>query len=254
MKRFILIFCGLTTSLLITHCSSTIETVNLGPEERLSVALKQYEEEDYLEAIKELETIFLQFPASAINDDAIFYLGMSRFQRKEYLLAAYEFSKLIKSMPTSEFLSKSQFMLAECYYNLSPNYSLDQKYSRKAIEEYQAFIDFFPLDEKVAEAERKISELNNKIAKKEFETARIYEKLEYTYAALFYYDNIIQIYHDSEFAPLAYYNKINILLSKKRNFEALQTARAFLQNFPDNKNSNEIKNIIAQLENELSLN
>ena len=254
MKKY---FIGISVLIILfvnISCSSSIETVNLPLEERLAFAIKLYENEDYLDAIKEFESILLQFPASGINDDAIYYLGMSRFKRGEYILGAYEFSRLIKSIPTSEYLTKSQFMLAECYYNLSPNFSLDQRYSKKAIQEFQAFIDFFPLDEKVAEAEAKISELNQKLAKKEFETGRIYEKMEYTTAAIFYYDNVIQIYHDTEFAPLAHYNKINILLSKKRLNDALESAKLFMQNHPNDLRSAAVQKIISNLEKELSLN
>ena len=84
---------------------------------------------------------------------------MSRFKRGELILAAFEFSKLIKNMPVSEFVPQAQFMLAESYYELSPNYTLDQKYTKKAIEEYQAFLDFFPANPSVPEAEKKIREL-----------------------------------------------------------------------------------------------
>lgn len=254
MKKYLIVFSVITFFVIQTACSSSIETVNLGPEERLSVAVKLFENEDYLDAIKEFEAILLQYPASEVSDDAIYYLGMSRFERGEYILGAYEFSKLIKSMPTSEFLSKSQFMLAECYYKLSPNFSLDQKFSKKAIQEFQAFIDFFPLDEKVSEAEAKISELNKRLAKKEFETARIYEKMEYTSAAIFYYDNVMQIYHDTEFAPEANFNKLNILLSKKKLSEALEAAQTFVQNYPKDTRVSAVEKIISNIEKELSAN
>lgn len=252
MNKYFVFFSIVSILTISISCSSSIETVNLGPEERLAVAINLYENEDYLDAIKEFEAILLQFPASGISDDAIYYLGMSRFKRGEYILGAYEFSKLIKSMPTSEFLSKSQYMLAECYYKLAPNFSLDQKYSKKAIQEFQAFIDFFPLDEKVAEAETKISELNQKLAKKEFETGRIYEKMEYTNAAIFYYNNVMQIYHDTEFAPLAHFNKINILLSKKRLNEALESSKLFVQNYPNDSRVGSVQEIISNLEKEFS--
>ncbi|MCS7053545.1 MAG: outer membrane protein assembly factor BamD [Ignavibacterium sp.] len=254
MKKYFPVAIFVFNLFVIISCSSSIETANLTAEERLAIALKFYEDEDYLEAIKEFEAILIQFPASGINDDATYYLGMSRFKRGEYLLGAYEFSKLIKSMPTSEYLSKSQFMLAECYYQLSPDFSLEQRNTVKAIQEFQAFIDFFPLDEKVAEAEAKIAELNQKLAKKEFETARIYEKLEYTNAALFYYDNVMQIYHDTEYAPLAHFNKINLLISKKKFDDALESAKDFVKNYPNNSKVSEVQKIIVDLEKQLSVN
>ena len=127
--------------------------------QNLAYAVTLYEQEDYEEAIKEFEAIILQYPGSSIIDDAQYYLAMTRFQRKEYILAAYQFSKLIKGMPSSEFLADAQYMLADCYYELSPDFTLDQQYSKKAVEEFQVFIDFFPLNEKVAQADAKIKEL-----------------------------------------------------------------------------------------------
>jgi outer membrane protein assembly factor BamD len=156
-------------------------------------------------------------------------------------------------MPTSEFLPQAQFMLAECYYQLSPDYSLDQKYTKKAIEEFQAFIDFFPLDSKVSEAEKKINELNDKLARKEYDTAVIYEKLEYTKAALLYYENVMEVYHDTKYAPLAHFNKINLLLSKNRNQEALDAANSFLKKYPNDPNFSSVEKIKSTLESKLSL-
>jgi outer membrane protein assembly factor BamD len=247
------IFAVVLTVLIITSCSGSLDTTNLSAEERLNYSIKLYENEDYEDAAKEFEALLLQFPGSAVSDDAQYYLGMTRYKRGEYIIAAYEFSKLIKGMPTSEFLPQAQFMLAECYYQLSPDYSLDQKYTKKAIEEFQAFIDFFPLDSKVSEAEKKINELNDKLARKEYDTAVIYEKLEYTKAALLYYENVMEVYHDTKYAPLAHFNKINLLLSKNRNQEALDAANSFLKKYPNDPNFSSVEKIKSTLESKLSL-
>lgn len=246
------LFAFILSVLIISSCSGSLDTTNLTAEERLAYSMKLYENEDYEDANKEFEALLLQFPGSAISDDAQFYLGMTRYKKGEYIIGAYEFSKLIKGMPTSEFVPQAQFMLAECYYQLSPDFSLDQKYTKKAIEEYQVFIDFFPLDSKVAEAEKKINELNDKLARKEYSTAVIYEKLEYTKAALMYYDNVMEIYHDTQYAPLAHYNKINLLLSKNRNQEALDAANSFLQKYPNDPNFSSVEKIKSSLESKLS--
>src|SRR5690606_16732392 len=157
MKKILLLF---FITVIFFGCSSSLDTVNFSAEEKLNYAMKLYEEEDYETAVNEFQAIVLQYPGNPVVDDAQFYLGMTRFQREEFILAAYEFSKLVNNMPSSEFVSRGQFMLAECYYQLSPHFSLDQKYTKKAIEEFQVFIDFFPSNEKVAEAETKINELN----------------------------------------------------------------------------------------------
>jgi outer membrane protein assembly factor BamD len=177
---------------------------------------------------------------------------MTRYQRSEYILAAYEFSKLIKNMTASEFIPLSQFMLAECYYLLSPNFNLDQRYTKKAIEEYQAFIDFFPTNEKVSEAESKISELNEKLAQKEYSDALIYEKLEYYSASIMYYSNIIEVYHDTKYAPMAMYNKIVLLLERDRNNEAMAEINKFLSRFSSDERAEEVRQLKTSLEGKLS--
>ncbi len=249
MKKLLVLYFPL---LLLFGCSSAIDTTNLGSQQRLDYAVRLYNEEDYELAIAELQAIILQFPGNAVVDDAQYYLAMCRFQRGELVLAAFEFSKLIKNMSASEFVPQAQFMLAESYYELSPNFSLDQKYTKKAIEEYQAFLDFFPANPNVAEAEKKIRELNTKLAQKEFNAAMIYEKLEFYIAASKYYDNVVEVYHDTPYAPMALYNKINILKAREKNVDALNEASKFLQRYPNDERAKEIESLKSSLEKLLS--
>lgn len=229
------------TILVFAGCAGIRDTANLSAEERFQVAKEYYDDRTFDLAISEFQGILLQFPGSEVYDDAQFYLAMSRFQRSEYLLGASEFSKLIRNIPASSFVPESQYRLAECYYQLSPPFSLDQRYSRKAIEEFQAFIDFFPSDERVQEAEKKIRELTEKLAEKEFNSAYIYEKLEYYTAALQYYTNVTELYHDTKFAPRALAAKIRILIDKKRFTEAGKEAENFIKRYPD---ADEMKQIL----------
>lgn len=241
----------LIPAIFIWGCSSSIDLSDLGPEERLQHAIKLYEDEDYQEALIEFEALILQYPGSSIVDDAQYYLGLAKYQREEYILAAYEFSKLIKSMPASDFVDDAQFMLAESYYELSPDYNLDQRYTKKAVEEYQAFIDFFPLNEKVQQAESKIQELNEKLAKKDYNIALIYVKLDYYSAAIKYFENVTETYHDTEYAPLSSYGKILILLERDREDEALAELKKFVKLYPEDENFEEVADLLESLEAKL---
>jgi outer membrane assembly lipoprotein YfiO len=235
-------------TLVLWGCGESVNTVNMSPQDRLAYAVKLYNDEDYELAVNEFSSIVLQFPGNAIVDSAQYYTGMTRFKRKEYILGAYEFSKLIKNMPASKLIAESQYMLAECYYKLSPDYTLDQKYTRSAIKEYQAYIDFFPTSDKVPDAEVKIRELNEKLAHKEYNAAYIYSKLEYYRASLKYYDNVVEIYHDTKYAPLAMYDKTQLLISRDRNSDALIEINKFLQRYPSNYLFKEMQDLKNNLE------
>ncbi|AFN74854.1 outer membrane assembly lipoprotein YfiO [Melioribacter roseus P3M-2] len=234
-------------ALIVTACSGMVDTSKFNAEEYFSYAMKLYEDGDYEQAVLEFNSILLQFPGSTVSDDAQYYLAMTYYKREQFLLAAYEFSKLIQNYATSPHVPDAQFMLADSYYNLSPPFQLDQSYTKKAIEEFQAFIDIFPANPKVEEAERKIVELNDKLARKEYESGIIYEKMEYEKAAMKYYDFVVDTYHDTRFAPMALYRKIQIEIRRGMTNEALNDIAVFLTRYPNDERADEIEKLQAEL-------
>ncbi len=239
----------LITIPVLWSCSSSVDTTLMTPGQHFKYAKKLYNNEDYQKAQNEFQSILLQFPGSAVNDDAEYYLGMTYFKSEQYLLAAYEFSKLIKDIPTSPYVPDAQFMLADSYYKLSPPYQLDQTYTKKAIQEFQAFIDFFPTNAKVQKAEKKISILTEKLAKKLYMSAYIYERMGYYRAAIIYYQDVINSFHNTKYASKALYRKINLLVETNKNKEALKEAENFLIQYPKNPNAPAIKKLEAALSN-----
>lgn len=244
------LFLAILAVVLIVGCSGGIDTTLLTPDEHFNYALALFQKEDYQDAQLEFQSILLQYPGSAVNDDAQYYLGLTYFRRGQYLLAAYEFSKLIRDIPASEFVPDAQYMLAESYYQLSPPFPLDQSYSRKAIEEFQAFIDYFPLSPKVAEAEQKIKEMNDKLAEKLFNNALIYEKMSYYKAAIKYYGDVYEIYHDTRFGPLALLKKIQLEISRDEIASAKRDINKFLAQYPDHESSMSVRQLEEQYMNQ----
>ena len=139
------------------------------------------------DAIAEFEIVTLQFPGSAVADDAQFYVGESHFQREEYLLGAEAYQTLRRNFQSSPLASLAQYKTALCYYNLAPKSSLEQKYTLRAIDELQSFIEYNPKDTLVADAAAKIKELDTRLAKKLYDTAVLYTKMEYYKSAALYY-------------------------------------------------------------------
>ena len=97
----------LLLSLLISCKSSDVEKP-LTAEERFGIGMKEFQDENYIEAINEFSVVTLQYPGSSVSDDAQYYLGECRFLREEYLLAAYEYEALKRNMPASPLLPKAQ--------------------------------------------------------------------------------------------------------------------------------------------------
>ena len=234
--------------LAFTACSKKVDTSSMTAEEHYKYAMSLYNDEDYEYAIPEFQSILLNNTGSSVYDKAQYYLAMTYFQRDQYYLAAYEFSKLIRDIPASSFVPDAQYMLAESYYKQSPHYSLDQTFTKKAIEEFQSFINFFPTNPKVADAEKKISEMNDKLAEKEFNSAIIYERMEYYNAAIKYYTFVIDTYHDTKYAPEALYNRMKLELDKGQTEKVFTDIGLFLSRYADNPLAKDVKELDAKLE------
>lgn len=219
--------------LMIAGCGRREVVLDLSAEERFERGMQNYEDERYTRAIDEFRIVTRQFSGSDYADDAQYYMGMSYFNRGEYILAANEFEILVNTMSASPLVADAQFKLSLSYYNLSPRFDLDQEYTRKAIDELQTFIDFFPTHELVPDAEEKIHELNEKLARKQYENGKLYMRMRYYRAATRYFEIVIERFHDTEYAERAYIGKVEALIERNLYEEANETVQRFLRQFPN---------------------
>jgi outer membrane protein assembly factor BamD len=236
---------------LLSGCGSTEVSKILSVEDRFAHAKSLFEKRDYLEAINEFTVLTLQYQGTAVAPDAQFYLGECRFKREEYLLAAFEYSIVKRNYPASSRVADASYKTAMCYYNLSPKSSLDQQYTRKAIDEFQSFLEYYPADSNAVDAETKIRDLTTRLAKKEYETARLYTTMEYYRSAMFYFDDVIEKYHDTEYAPLAFIGKVQLLMSRKKYNDAFTEANRFLEKYPNSVLRAQMERLKSDIDSEI---
>jgi outer membrane protein assembly factor BamD len=223
----------LLAALLLAGCGSTKELAPPTVEERFAKARELYDDGSIQDALNEFTVITLQFQGSALADDAQYYLGECRFAREEYLLAVFEYQQLIRNTPASPLVADAQYRIGTCFFRLSPKSALDQQYTGKAIDELQSFVEYHPTHAEVPKAEEMIRELTTRLAGKAYEIGLQYDKLDYTKAAIFYFNDVIEKYHDTEFAPLAYLRKTELLFARERYAEAQAVIREFLERYPN---------------------
>jgi len=213
-------------------CSSSKEVESLPVEIRYAQAMAKFEKEDYLEAAEDFKLVTVQYPGSSVADSAQFHIAQCRYRRDEFILAASECDLLVKTMPSSGLVPKARYMKAIAEYELSPKSSLDQKYTRLAIDDFQTFIEYFPTDSLAKDAAAKINELNDKLAKKEMDNANLYYRLEYYKAAIAYFDIVLDRYHDSQYADDALFGKARACRQRHDDAAALEAINLFYQKYP----------------------
>jgi outer membrane protein assembly factor BamD len=218
---------------IIAGCGSSAPSTVATAEERFARAKELFDKQDYLAAINEFTVLTLQYQGSTVASDAQYYLAECRYNRGEYLLAAYEYSVLKRIYPASARVPEAQYKLALSYFSMSPKAALDQQYTKKAIDELQTFVEYYPANPLAADADLKIKELNTRLAKKAYESGLLYAKMEYYKAALLAYDSVIEKYHDTEYAPLASLGKVEILMSRNRYKDAEAEVQKFIDRYPN---------------------
>ena len=219
--------------LLLAGCGSSEQTKTLTVNERFEAAKALYDKGDYLEAINDFTVITLQYQGSQPAADAQFYLGECHFQRGEYLQAAFEYGVVKRAYPASARVADAQYKIAMSYYMRSPSSGLDQQYTKKAIDEFQSFVEYYPSHPLAVDASAKIKELNTKLARKLYDAARQYIVLERYKAALSYFSDVIEQYHDTDIAPLAFVDKVELLIDRKRYADAASDLDKFLRRYPN---------------------
>lgn len=237
----------------LSSCSSGKDAVeNIDAEDRFAIGKQKFDKRDYLDAIKDFQIVTIQFQGSAVADDAQFYLAECYYERREYILAASEYERLIRRMRSSELVPLAQYKRALCYFQLSPRPEFDQEYTKKAIDSFQEFIEYNPTNQFVPDAETKIHELNNRLAWKIYKAARLYMKWGNKRAAQYYFEQIIERFHDSEWADNAQIGLTEVLILRKRYTEAKDEVRQFFLRFPNSPLTPKAENLQNEINAKIS--
>jgi outer membrane protein assembly factor BamD len=218
-------------------CSSSGsgEITTEDPDEAFNIAKRIFDRGDYVAAIEAFSFIKIKFPGSKNVDKIQFYLAESYFNRKEFLLAAYEYENMLKNYPLSNYITESRYKLGLCYYNLSPKYSLDQEFTNYAINELQLFVELYPNDILVPDASRKLMELKDKLAYKYLMVGEQYMLLDDYRAASIYFEIVYSNYIDSRYADEAMVDHAEALVNIKKYEDAQKVLSRFFKLFPNSQ-------------------
>lgn len=232
---------------LLFSCAGTKPDASWTASDYFREAREEYNDESYFDAANSFTVTLIRFAGSTVADSAQFYLAKSHFMMGDYLIAAAEFSRLINDMNQSPLVPQAQYMLGESYYQMSPRPPLDQENTQKAIREFQYFVEENPTDSLKEDAEKKITELREKLAEKEWENAEIYRKMSEYNAAVIYFDQVLTKYYDTSWADDAQFGKIKTLNESEDFEQALVEVAKFEEQFPDSEYKAKVKELKKSL-------
>ncbi len=245
---------------LVAACSSTSRVRHATPEEAYTRGQAALEKRNYERAIEYFRGV-LDYGRTASNewaDDAQLGLGRAYFGSKQYILAATEYTRFSELYRADPRAVDAEYERALAYERLSPGYELDQTNTERALTYFRLFAERFPESPRHADAERMIQELRTKMARKAFESGRLYERRELFEAAAMTYERAFAEYPDAAFADDAIVGAIRTYIRyadqsiDARKAERLQKAADYytrlLELFPQSPFRAEAETLYAEVQ------
>ena len=218
--------------------------------ERIEKSIGFYNAKKYSRAMVKLEDARMQCGGNPNMDTILYYLGMTDAKMKKFVEARTEFQRLVQDFPESPFYEEAKFRIGYVVYLQSNPTNLDQQETREAVRLLDDFIEMNPQSSFMDSARYYRTEAYEKLAKKEFDNAVFYERINEKEAAIVYYRTFLNQYIDSRLVDQVRINMVELLLKLGRESEAAEMCDDFLKNGKDKELRKRAKNLLAGLKND----
>ena len=194
------VLCFLSILVLLSSCASTRKHNKLlksnDVDAKYEAAMKAYEIGDYMHANQLFENLLLYSRGREMSEKVNLYYAKSLLASKDYYSAGYQFESFVKWFPYSQYAEEALFQAAYCKYLEAPDYTLDQTLTKQSIDAFQEYIEKYPKSERVAEANKLMDNLREKMIEKDYQNAYNYYKTMQYQAACVSFKNFLNDYPD----------------------------------------------------------
>ena len=220
---------------------------------RFDKGLKYFENKKYTRSKAEFDYIIMVDPGSKLANDSEYYMAESMFELEEYKEASTLFDKYIRFSTDLIKIEKARYKICRCAIELSNSYQRDQSQTLSAIYKLQLFIEDFPTSDNVISSESAITSLRYNLARKDFESGRMYLKLEEYESAIIYFQLVLDEYYDTVIADEARKSIVFAYLLDEERDEAIRYLDSQKQNFFSMDNFYEAQSFIDNSESGINL-
>ncbi|MEO5909521.1 MAG: outer membrane protein assembly factor BamD [Pelobium sp.] len=192
----------LLITIVFTGCKSKFEKLRASTDigKKYQEAIKLYNNKDYSKALILFDDLIQRYRGRSEAEDLSYYYAYTNYQLKDYLSARYHFKNFADTYPSSPKAEECRFLAAYCFYLDSPNFSLDQENTYKAIDALQLFINLYPKSDLVAEASKLILDLRDKLEQKSYANARLFFDIGDYQSAVIAFRNSEKDFPDTKYA------------------------------------------------------
>lgn len=175
LKKGLIIFVLLA---LLTGCGEYQKLLkSRDPELKYQKALEYFNQQQYVKSQSLLDDVSAYYKGTERSEEILCYLARSYMGQKDYSSAGDYYAAYIRNYPKGKYITEARFQVGHCAYLESPDARLDQSITQDAIRYFTEFVELYPESPYAAQAYDEMSEMYDKLAKKELHNAQLYYNL-----------------------------------------------------------------------------
>lgn len=218
---------------LLGACGNRNPYQGMTAEQLLALGRQKFESRDWEDAIRALDRLILSNGDSELVPEARLLMARSYSGKGDHLTARSEYQRFLDRFPSHAQAPAAALGICSSLVALSPNVQRDQNYTNEAITNCRNVVVDYSGAPEAREAARLAGEMRLRLAEKEYGTADFYFRRKLWDSAIIYYQFVVQIYPDTEWAPMAL---LGIYRSNKAiGYDDLadEAKKRLLQEYPD---------------------
>ena len=214
-------------------------------------AIEYYNKGDYQGALNLLDGIRTVFIGTSKAPNIAYYRAFCNYNLKDYAIASDLFKQVIQTYPESSFAEECLFMMGFCDYKASPKPRLDQAVTEKAINEFQLYLNRYPLSGRKDKINGYMDEMRDKLSYKAYLSAKNYYQREYYKAAVISLQNCLKDFPGSKYREeimyMLFVSKYQMAVNsvEEKKLERYNNAREeyyyFADEYPDSRYASDVK-------------
>ena len=219
---------------LFAACGGGLPYPGLTADEVYALALQAREQEDWDDAIQAFEFVLFS-PGFNRAAEARLLLAGVQYSKGRFIESRSEYQRVIDRWPADTVAVRAALGVCRSLASLSPITQRDQAFTRQARLACRQVAGDFAGTVMGLEAARLADQMLLKLAERDYDTGRHYLKRGLLDSSLLYFEEVASQYPDTEWAPWALYQMIDVFgrIGYQRDVEA--TRELLLDAYPDSE-------------------
>ena len=196
-------------------------------------SLRELERRRWDNAVAGFERLTTTLPArDTLLPRAFWYLAKAQQGRREWLLAAQSYQRLVEGFPEDTLADDAQLETARSYRRLWRKPALDAQYGESALAAYRQLVGLFPDSPHVKGATAEAAGLEEWFATKNYDIGKHYLRRKMYDSAIIYFRDVMRLYPKTATARKAGLKMVEAYRTIRWNDEAKEVCTNLRQSYP----------------------